>query len=112
MFPQVYNLPNSAEYYLKKIALFSIFIVLWVCDTVFTLMFINNNTAGILAENNPIVRFVLEQTGHLGFIGFKTLPILLFAPMYKKIHDVIYYGFIIILAPVVYAGAHMAFWPV
>jgi hypothetical protein len=97
---------------LKKNTLFTIFIALWMSDTVLSLMFINNNTAGIMSECNPILRFVFVQTGAIGFIGFKTLPLLFFAPMYKRIHNWIYYGFIVIMMPVVYAGAHMAFWPV
>lgn len=43
--------------------------ILWLLDTIFTVIFVN--LAGLEVEGNPLMRLAFEHTGSLGFVAIK-----------------------------------------
>lgn len=50
--------------------------VLWILDTIFTLIFVN--IGGIDVEANPLLQLVFEQTGNAGFVLIKLTTLAFF----------------------------------
>lgn len=81
--------------------------VLWLLDTVFTLVFVHKH--GFVMEANPLMRWALYN---LGFFGFIVIKFYAFVPLFllrQHIHNLIFVCLILILIPVVVMGALVAF---
>lgn len=93
--------------------LFAAFSVLWLLDTVFTLMFVGN--FGIDAEGNPIMRWVLLHTGGAGFVAVKLLTGVILFPFldHPRVRGgfmrILLIGLVVMMVPVVAAGGVLAF---
>ena len=94
--------------------LFILFSLMWLADTIFTLMFVQKY--GIEAEANPLLRYVMETGGMVSFCGVKlaTWGIWYYAQLMYKEHNKKEINctfnalLIAIMAPVVITGGIMA----
>lgn len=69
-FPRLPDPPTPAD-----IALVLLFTVLWVLDTVFTIIF--TMLGGLELEANPLLQYVITYTGYQGFVFVKLIPLVL-----------------------------------
>lgn len=95
-----------------KHVLYASLILLWILDTVFTLMFVGEH--GLMAEANPLIRYVLAHTGPAGFVCVKLMSISLLAPLHNLPKRETFYVTLlalvnVILIPVVLTGGIVAF---
>lgn len=85
--------------------------VLWILDIIFTLIFVN--IGGLDVEANPLIRFVFEYSGNLGFIIVK-LATLWFFCYIISIQKIVWVKPVtimlnLIMVPVVIMGAMTAY---
>lgn len=94
---------------MNKNWLLATFAALWLFDIVLTLIFVNHY--GTSMEANPVMRFVLEKGGSIGFVVAKTAVMLPLVPFHKRIPKWVYAGLIIVMVPVVFGAARIVMWP-
>lgn len=89
-----------------KPKLIKAFTSLWLADTAATALFVYKY--GVEMEANPIMAWVLENTGYTGFILWKLITLAFWLLLSKRINIIIHWSLCIIMVPVVIAGVQVA----